>query len=242
MGSAPLPHSGGWLITLPKEPIWHPSPNFGPRRDGAKPDVVVLHYTGMESCDAARDRLCDPQAEVSAHYLISETGTCWQLVEEDMRAWHAGVGQWGDVTDVNSRSIGIELANTGSHPFPEPQMTALEHLLSDVMHRYRIAPERVIAHSDMAPDRKYDPGPRFDWYRLAASDLSIWPQDHDNEAEFTHSAYQFGYSSKAIDNGILQAFRSRFRPWEDGPLDATDCALMADLAQRFPFDGPPPAA
>lgn len=242
MGSAPLPHSGGWLITLPQEPIWHPSPNFGPRRDGAKPDIVVLHYTGMESCDAARDRLCDPQAEVSAHYLISETGTCWQLVEEDMRAWHAGVGQWGDVTDVNSRSIGIELANTGSHPFPEPQMTALEHLLSDVMHRHRIALERVIAHSDMAPDRKYDPGPRFDWYRLAENDLSIWPQGHDNEAEFTRSAYQFGYSSEATDNGILQAFRSRFRPWEDGPLDATDCALMADLAQRFPFDGPPPAA
>ena len=227
---------------MAQEPIWHPSPNFGPRRDGAVPDLVVLHYTAMESCDAARDRLCDPQAEVSAHYLISETGTCWQLVEEDMRAWHAGAGQWGDVTDVNSRSIGIELANTGAHPFSEPQMAALETLLRDIMQRHSIAPERMIAHSDMAPDRKYDPGPRFDWRRLAMSDLSIWPQKSDKEIEFTDSAYQFGYSTEASENDILQAFRSRFRPWDDGPLDTTDCTLMADLAQRFPFDAPSPAA
>ncbi len=222
--------------------VWHPSPNFGRRRDGATPDLVVLHYTGMETCKAARDRLCDPQSEVSAHYLISETGTCWYLVEEDMRAWHAGAGQWGDVTDVNSRSIGIELANTGSHPFPEPQMCALEDLLADLLQRRAIRPERVIAHSDMAPGRKQDPGPRFDWRRLARQGLSIWPsepgaKDCPGKSEsFDGLSRRFGYGTDQEPEARLAAFRARFRPWASGPLDQGDLARIADLAHRFPFD------
>ncbi|HEY0275164.1 MAG TPA: N-acetylmuramoyl-L-alanine amidase, partial [Paenirhodobacter sp.] len=144
-----------------------PSPNFGPRRQGAQPELIVLHYTGMTSCAAARDRLCDPAAEVSAHWLIAEDGRAEALVAEESRAWHAGAGSWQGRGDVNSRSIGIEIANPGNRPFPEPQMAALEALLRAILHRWGIPPEAVIAHSDMAPERKIDPGPRFDWCRLA---------------------------------------------------------------------------
>ena len=140
--------------------------------------MVVLHYTAMESAGAALDRLCEENVEVSAHYLICETGRIWQLVDEEMRAWHAGAGRWGDVVDVNSRSIGIELANTGTQPFAEPQMAALEALLRGIVDRWSVRPERVIGHSDMAPGRKGDPGPRFDWRRLALQGLSVWPDPH----------------------------------------------------------------
>ena len=112
------------------------SPNFGERRDGARPSLIVIHYTAMATCAEARARLCDPAAEVSVHWLIAEDGTVEALVAEDMRAWHAGAGAWGAITDVNSHSIGIELANIGDAPFPEPQMAALEALLRDVMARW----------------------------------------------------------------------------------------------------------
>ena len=219
-----------------------PSPNCGPRRGGALPDLVVLHFTAMDSARAARDRLCDPAAEVSAHYLIDETGTVEPLVPEELRAWHAGAGAWGQVTDVNSRSIGVELVNTGAHPFPDPQMRALERLLADLCHRWDIAPERVIGHSDMAPARKADPGPRFDWRRLARQGLSVWPAlDAAPEAtatlpqDFAAHARAFGYPDLAPEL-LLAAFRLRFRPWARGPMDATDAALAADLATRFPVD------
>ena len=222
------------------ELIQAPSPNFGPRRGGAMPDMVVLHYTAMHSADAAISRLRDPAAEVSAHYLICESGTVWQMVEEGQRAWHAGAGQWGDVRDVNSRSIGVELANTGIRPFPEPQMKALERLLAAIMTRWRIAPERVIGHSDMAPGRKIDPGPRFDWNRLARQGLSVWPAPRAGEGDFLRDARRFGYAlpdgSDAAANVILAAFRARFRPWATGGLEAADRAMMADLAARYPVD------
>ena len=144
----------------------HPSPNFGARRDGLTPEFIVLHYTAMASATAAIHRLCDPQAEVSAHYVISRQGAVTQLVEDDMRAWHAGAGSWRGLDDLNSRSIGIELDNAGTHPFAEPQMQALEELLVRVMARWQIGPEGVIGHSDLAPGRKIDPGPHFDWARL----------------------------------------------------------------------------
>ena len=119
------------------EPVSAPqaSPNFGARRDGARPSLIVIHYTAMPSCAAARARLCDPEAEVSAHYLISESGAVEALVPEEARAWHAGTGGWGATADVNSHSIGIELANPGDAPFPEPQIAALERLLGEVMAR-----------------------------------------------------------------------------------------------------------
>jgi N-acetylmuramoyl-L-alanine amidase len=215
------------------------SPNFGERRGGVLPDMVVIHYTGMESCDAAHARLCDPAHEVSAHYLISEQGAVIPLVDEGMRAWHAGAGAWGGVTDVNSRSLGIELANTGMEPFAHTQMVALEMLLARIMTRWSIPPHRVIAHSDMAPARKTDPGARFDWQRLAYAGLSVWPQTAKlgQPDDFVAMACQFGYAGG--DAGlILQAFRLRFRPWAKGPLDAVDAGLMADLATRFPVDVP----
>lgn len=212
-----------------------PSPNFGERRGGLRPSLVVIHYTAMASCAEARDRLCDPAAEVSAHWLVSETGEVEALVPEEARAWHAGAGEWGGLTDVNSRSIGIELANRGDHPFPEPQMRALEGLLVGILARWQITPQGVIAHSDMAPGRKTDPGPRFDWRRLAAQGLSVWPDVH-TPGNFRADARRFGYPPVA-DDLLLSAFRLRFRPWATGPLSAEDASLAAGLAARFPVDG-----
>jgi len=211
------------------------------------PDIVVLHYTAMISFAAARDRLCDPASEVSAHYLIDAAGEVLALVPEDLRAWHAGAGAWGGVMDVNSRSVGIELCNTGLHPFPAPQMAALARLLRGLMGRWRIPPARVIAHSDMAPGRKADPGPRFDWRALALQGLAVWPDASapGQTGDFGADARRFGYP--CVDAALLlAAFRLRFRPWAQGPLDATDAALAADLARRFPVafavDGGGPAA
>ncbi len=195
----------------------------------------------MPTAKAALERLCDPDCEVSAHYLISRQGVTYQLVEECKRAWHAGAGAWGAVTDVNSRSIGIELDNTGAQPFPEPQMAALEALLPEVMGRWAIPPERVIAHSDMAPDRKFDPGVRFDWRRLALRGLSVWPCRGGTgtnalaKRRFHAAADAFGYPAGDLATR-LRAFRLRFRPADDGPLTLQDVAALEDLARRFPVD------
>lgn len=215
-----------------------PSPNCGERRGGARPDLIVIHYTAMASMAEARARLCDPAHEVSAHWLISEQGAAEQLVDEALRAWHAGAGAWGAVSDVNSRSIGIELANTGAAPFPEAQMAALERVLAGIMGRCGIPPARVIAHSDMAPARKSDPGPRFDWRRLAIAGLSVWPdmRSGGRPVAFRDHARRFGYPD-VEEALILRAFRLRFRPWAEGPADALDAAMAEDLALRFPVDG-----
>ena len=212
-----------------------PSPNFGTRRNGALPDLVVIHYTAMPSCAEAAERLCDPDAQVSAHYLISEQGEVSALVPEELRAWHAGAGAWGACGDVNSQSIGIELANPGDAPFPERQIAALERLLADILHRWQIPPERVIAHSDMAPLRKADPGPRFDWRRLAVQGLAVWPEEGGEAGTFLDDARAFGYPPVPED-AVLAAFRLRFRPHATGPLSDTDRVMIADLAARFPVD------
>ena len=209
--------------------IDHPSPNFGPRRDGLRPTLIVLHYTAMANAALALDRLCDPSAEVSAHYLIGVDGTLWRLVPEEMRAWHAGAGAWGGAGDVNSRSIGIELDNDGASPFPEGQMAALETLLDAVMARWAIHPAGVIAHSDMAPDRKGDPGPRFDWRRLALGGRAVWPEP-GAPGDFLRDAARAGYPPDAGEDLVLAAFRLRFRPGAEGPLADADRALMAGLA------------
>lgn len=207
----------------------------------------MIHYTAMDGAEAALERLCDPVAEVSAHYLIAGDGTLWQLVREDMRAWHAGAGSWQGRDDINSRSIGIELDNRGDHPFAEPQMAALEGLLAQLMQRWSIPRIGVIGHSDMAPARKYDPGPRFDWRRLAQQGMAVWPEVGEPgvggaEAEaqvgsFARDAARFGYPDAGIEAAeLLSAFRARFRPQASGPICDADRTVMSDLARRFGVD------
>lgn len=227
------------------------SPNFGDRRGGLLPQFVVIHYTAMESCAAASARLCDPAFEVSAHYLVDYNGTVHALVDEAARAWHAGAGQWRGLSDMNSRSIGIELANDGFEPFPEPQMAALEGLLAGIMARWSISPVGIIGHSDMAPGRKSDPGARFDWQRLALAGLAVWPELGPKEQgaggadlgpdPFRTAALRAGYPSDAADDQLLTAFRLRFRPWATGPLDAVDTQLVQILA-NLSVDQTPPQA
>lgn len=210
---------------------WHPSPNFGPRRDDLTPSLIVLHYTAMQSVEAAIERLCDPNAEVSAHYIIAADGKVTQLVRERDRAWHAGAGEWRGQGDINSRSIGIELDNAGDHPFSEPLMGALERLLPEIMQRWDIPPEGVIGHSDMAPGRKSDPGPRFDWARLARRGLAAEPaavSDCDVvEEAFVAAAQAAGYTADVSFDTLLAATRLRAAPWRSGPLCAADFALPA---------------
>lgn len=236
--------------------IQRPSSCYGERRNNARPDLIVLHYTAMHSTEAALERLCDPEVEVSCHYLIGPDGTVWQMVSEEHRAWHAGAGKWGSVTDVNSHSIGIELANLGDHPFSEPQMAALEVLLADIMDRWAIPPERVIGHSDMAPDRKSDPGPRFDWQRLALRGLSVWPNvrraDHLKQEgwdalrilEIGQALRAFGYVMPDNDMAplhVYNAFCTRFGC--AGPENrGYAIAIARDMADRFPVDRKAPNA
>ncbi|WP_373281657.1 N-acetylmuramoyl-L-alanine amidase [Litoreibacter roseus] len=230
-----LPPSGAQLT-----PAWHPSPNHGERKGCSRPDLVVLHYTAMECGHAAIRTLCNPETQVSAHYLIHADGAVCQLVEEQRRAWHAGAGSWGGVADVNSRSIGIELDNTGFTPFAAAQMDALEELLSDILGRWDIPAQNVIAHSDLAPGRKIDPGPRFDWQRLAHGGLSIWPSPNCAEiapdpARFLSDLSTFGYQTDLETEIILDAFRLRFRPAARvRALEIADMKLAAALASTFP--------
>ncbi|MBV7378654.1 N-acetylmuramoyl-L-alanine amidase [Maritimibacter dapengensis] len=229
------------------KPRWHPSPNHGERRDGLRPSLIVIHYTAMSSAEAALERMCAPEHEVSAHYLIARDGEVVQLVEEDRRAWHAGAGQWAGAGDVNSRSIGIELDNSGDVPFSEPLMSALTALVAAIRGRWDIPREGVIAHSDFAPERKADPGARFDWRRLALSGQAVWPEpgsdvDDVSDDAFLSALERFGYPADAGTQCLLTAFRLRFRPWAQGPLDATDVALAKDLAARFGVDRTHPSA
>lgn len=142
------------------------SPNFNERPEGRRPDILLLHYTGMESAEAAAARLCDPAAKVSAHYLVEENGRITSLVPEHLRAWHAGVGHWAGENDINGCSIGIEIVNGGHDfgcpPYPDVQMQAVEVLCRDILSRHPIPPRRVLGHSDIAPARKADPGEWFD--------------------------------------------------------------------------------
>ena len=153
-----------------------PSPNFDARR--APPDMLVLHYTGMESAQGAVARLSDPLSKVSAHYVVDEDGSILRLVAEERRAWHAGRGAWQGETDCNAASIGIEIVNPGHEfgyrDFPEPQIDAVISLISDIRTRWTIPDARIIGHSDLAPERKQDPGERFPWKRLASVGHGLW--------------------------------------------------------------------
>nr|WP_256471634.1 N-acetylmuramoyl-L-alanine amidase [Oceanicola sp. 502str15] len=200
----------------------------------------MLHYTAMSDTETVLKRLATPEAEVSAHYVVSPQGEVWQMVDEELRAWHAGAGRWGGCEDVNSRSIGIEIVNAAKEPFAAPQMRSVEALVEAIMARWGVPPCRVIGHSDIAPGRKIDPGPRFDWRRLAVQGLAVWSEAQGAGAagwdRFMQDARVFGYTAEVTPEVLLRAFRDRFRPGVSGELDGVDCARIADLAARFPAD------
>jgi N-acetylmuramoyl-L-alanine amidase len=160
--------------------IERPSPNFGMRIEGVSVNLLLLHYTGMKSASKALDRLCDQNLDVSAHYLIDESGRIFCLVDESNRAWHAGVAFWGGEKDINSLSIGVEIVNPGHEfgytQFPNIQMMAVETLCKDIIKRYSIPASRILGHSDVAIGRKQDPGELFDWKRLATNGVGVWPE------------------------------------------------------------------
>lgn len=154
------------------------SPNFSARTQD--PDMIIIHYTDMPTAESALERLCDPQAKVSAHYLIAKTGEIYQLVPENKVAHHAGVSHWQGRDSLNQYSIGIELDNPGHAagklvPFPKAQMKALKELIQDIRTRYEISNHNIVGHADVAPDRKKDPGELFDWRGLARNNIGLWP-------------------------------------------------------------------
>lgn len=184
----------------------------------------------MAGAEAALDWLCAVESQVSAHYLIDRQGGVTALVDETERAWHAGAGAWGAIRDVNSRAIGIELCNTGRMPFAAPQMTALERLLHGIMARWSIPPARVIAHSDCAPGRKIDPGPRFDWARLSRAGLAAATPTGMADGDFAAAMAEAGYTASDDPAVLLAALRLRHRPWARGPADARDTGIARGLA------------
>ncbi len=211
------------------------SPNCNDRGD-ANIDMVVLHYTGMKTAAEALDRLCDPAAEVSAHYLVDEDGTIVQLVAEADRAWHAGVASWRGHTNINCRSIGVEIVNPGHEwgyrDFTEDQYRSLIPLCQDMIERHRIPAMHVLGHSDVAPVRKMDPGERFDWQRLAAAEIGLWPADAAftvpiPEKEVRSVVQAIGYDVSDL-RAALSAFQRRFRPTKiDGVADEETRQLLA---------------
>ena len=201
-----------------------PSPNHGPRPGGARVELLILHYTGMPTAAHALERLCDPAAQVSAHYTVDEDGTVYAHVPEDRRAWHAGRSSWRGAEDVNSRSIGIEIVNPGHEfgyrPFPSSQMAAVAELCRDVIARHGIAAADVLGHSDVAPARKEDPGEMFDWPGLAAGGIGLWPtppqdvdEDVDGPITATDVAALLGrYGYDPAEPLALLAFQRHFHP------------------------------
>ena len=232
----------------------HPSPNHGERR-GAPTDILLLHYTGMPGpAQAALDSLCYPRSEVSAHYFVFEDGRILSLVPEARRAWHAGAASWAGETDINSRSIGIEIANPGHPgglpPFPEAQIDAVIALCRDILGRHPIPSHRVLAHSDVAPGRKLDPGERFPWASLAAAGVGHWVEpcgvaggrlvargDRGRPVEALQAMLAlYGYGI-TIDGdfgpqteAVVAAFQRHFRPaLVDGVADASTIGTLRNV-------------
>jgi N-acetylmuramoyl-L-alanine amidase len=225
------------------------SPNFD-AREGSPVDVVVLHYTGMPEEGAALARLCDPEAKVSSHYVVRESGEIVQLVAESQRAWHAGVSCWRDWNGLNARSIGIEIANPGHDggcpPFPEVQIEAVIALCRDIATRWTIPCDQVLAHSDIAPLRKQDPGEWFPWAKLAAAGVGLWvhptplsgggcemgPREFD---VFVESLATYGYGVAPSDppelkQAVIAAFQRHFRPARvDGRADRSSIDTLRRL-------------
>jgi N-acetylmuramoyl-L-alanine amidase len=236
-----------------------PSPNQGERKPGCTPDMIVLHYTGMPDADAALERLCAADSQVSAHYFVYEDGRIIQCVPEARRAWHAGKAGWAGETDINSCSIGIEIANPGhqhGYPeFPRRQMAAVMTLCRGIVARRRVRPDRVLAHSDVAPTRKQDPGEKFPWPLLARSGVGLWvapvpivADSHkltigkagDEVKLFQSKLAEYGYPVEPNGNydadmrDTVAAFQRHFRPeLIDGVTDeSTRETLRLLLAKR----------
>jgi len=200
--------------------IEQPSPNHDARPPGQAIDTLVLHYTGMQSGGAALERLCDPAAKVSAHYLVEEDGRIFQLVSESHCAWHAGLSCWQGATNINARSLGIEIVNPGHEfgyrPFPPEQMAAVKLLALDILARHPIPAARVLGHSDVAPLRKEDPGELFDWRALAAAGIGLWPEAGASavlESAVGKALARIGYGYTDEDlPAVIRAFQRHFRP------------------------------
>jgi len=234
-----------------------PSPNQGERKDGAKPDMILLHYTGMRNANAALDQLCSGKSEVSAHYLVFEDGRITQCVPEDRRAWHAGESSWAGVKDINSCSIGIEIANPGhafDYPdFPRRQIAAVTSLCRGIILRRGIRPERVLGHSDVAPARKQDPGEKFPWQVLAAAGVGIWVKPapitagppllvigdrNERVTELQKQLAEIGYGLAitghfdTATHDVVGAFQRHFRPEKvDGVYDSSTKETLQALTQ-----------
>jgi N-acetylmuramoyl-L-alanine amidase len=207
---APLPQRAG----IPTR--WEPSPNHDERR----PNFVILHHTTNRAAEQALRTLTDPRRAVSSHYLVSRTGTVYQLVDERARAWHAGESNWGGNSDINSSSLGIELDNDGVEPYPDIQIDALLSLLRDIRQRYQIPAANFLGHADVAPRRKVDPGANFPWRKLAQQGFGLWcepPLPEPSSSFDTVTALQaLGYDVSNPD-AALQAFRLHFLPSGQSP-------------------------
>jgi N-acetylmuramoyl-L-alanine amidase len=206
-----------------------PSPNFDARR--GPPDMVVLHYTGMPTGEAALERLCDPEAKVSSHYLVEEDGRVFRLVPEERRAWHAGRSWWKGERDINAVSIGIEIVNPGHEwgyrAFPDAQIEAVIGLLDGIRSRWQVPNDRIVGHSDVAPTRKTDPGELFPWKRLAQAGHGLWFEPRPAPG----AALKLG--SEGLDVYALQAglHRLGFEPLPSGRYDE-ETAVTVTAFQR----------
>jgi N-acetylmuramoyl-L-alanine amidase len=237
--------------------VVHPAHNREARRGGAKPSLLILHYTGMSSAAKAIDWLARAESGVSCHYVIDEDGRITQMVPESQRAWHAGVSHWRGETDINSHSIGIEIHNPGhQHGYPEfppAQMRAVIALSKDIARRHHMAPDGILAHSDVAPGRKIDPGEKFNWLLLAKEGLGLWVRPSPVRADdpgLGHGAHgqriaraqeclaSYGYDVEAsgtldaATEKVLKAFQSHFRPRRvDGRLDRSTEVTLERLLE-----------
>ena len=214
-----------------------PSPNHDARPAGAPIDTLVLHYTGMQSGPEALERLRDPAAKVSAHYLVEEDGTVFRMVPEARRAWHAGISHWRGRAGLNSTSIGIEVVNPGHawglRSFPALQMAAVCDLSLAIISRHAIRARDVVGHSDIAPDRKHDPGEMFDWEGLAANGVGIWPGAHAPRAsgDVLGLLGAIGFRRDLPLPTLLTAFQRHWRPnLVDGEADAETLGRLAAVA------------
>jgi len=230
----------GCAATPARNPLatWVPSPNYGERR----PQLIVLHFTDETSVQNSLKTLRTGNSEgpVSAHYLIGDDGHIYQLVPDSLRAWHAGQGRWGSITDVNSASIGIELDNDGQSPFASAQITSLLHLLTDLTDRLRIPRTQIIGHEDFAPTRKNDPGPLFPWKQLADAGFGLWPQGVlvDPPAGFD-PWMALGVIGYPPDDhaAVVRAFHHHYRGMDGDTLDAEDLRILYALTrQLLPLD------